>query len=492
MNVCKKNFRLILLATIVYFFHLGDTMASYSSNIQAIILAAGKSSRFNTEKSKLIYTLCGQEMIVYPVQLLNNLDIPTTLVIGHQKEDIKRIINNYNFSSVSYCEQNQQQGTGHAVLCTQHLWHADHILIMNGDMPLVKKELIKELINKHLESDAAISFVTAHNSDPHTTYGRVVKYNDNVEIIEAKEFKGDRYQHCYINAGIYIIKRSFLEKAVTTLENSSITSEFYITDLVKKASTSKLHVQTVNTDFDNIRGINTLKELWSAEHIKRSEIIEDYMNKGVRFMSPQTTSVDINTSINKGTVVESNVHIINKSSIGKNCIIKSGSIIDNSTLEDNITIEAYTIVQDSMLKNNTQAGPFSHIRKSSILEEEAIIGNFVEVSQSTIGAKTKAKHLSYIGHALVGSKVNMGAGSIICNYNGVAKNKTIIKDKAFIGSNSALIAPVTIGEESIVAAGSTVTDNVPDQALTIARAQQINKLKYAPLLKKRYQEKANR
>lgn len=458
-----------------------------NNQIQAIILAAGKSSRFNTTKTKLSFTICGQEMIMYPIRLFSQLKINTALVLGYQKEIILNILEK-NKLNIPFVEQKEQLGTGHAALTTMHLWQAENVLIMNGDMPLVDKNIINQLIEKHLKSDATISFVTSHNSDPSiTAYGRVIRNENKIKIVEAKDFKGDLNSPCCINAGIYIAKKDFLKKTLINLEKSS-SGEFYITDLIKIADDANLKIETVDAPFDYIRGINTLKELWQAEQIKRFEIINNWMNKGVRFISPGSTQIDINVSIEPNTVIGTCVQIKNNTKIGNNCLIDAFSIIDNSILENSVVVHPNTIISDSQINQNSQVGPFAQIKKETVILNNAIIGNFVEISKSTIGSGTKAKHLSYIGNSSVGQNVNIGAGTITCNYNGVNKNNTIIEDNAFIGSNSSLVAPVKIGQGAIVAAGSCITENVEANDLAIARERQINKKDYAPKLKAKYKQ----
>lgn len=458
-------------------------------DIQAIVLAAGKSSRFKSPKTKLSHKLCGKEIVTFPLQILSNLKIPTIMVVGYKKEELKTIVDNHKFDNISYCEQTKQLGTGHAVQCTQTLLTGNDILIINADMPLITQDIIEDIINKHKKSNATISFIISYNNNTNNSYGRVIKTNNKVEIIEAKDLKEqnkDLANYKYINAGIYIIKKDFLKKAIDSLEKSVTTSELYITDLVKKASDIGLTVNTIEVNLNFIRGINTQQELLEASQIKKHAIINDLMSNGVTFTDPESVTIDFDTQIKPGTTIESNVKLTNGTYIGSECTIESGSNISNSHIEDFITIKQNSIVHDSTIKNSAQIGPFAHIRKNSIISEYANIGNFVEISNSTIGKYTKAKHLAYIGSSQIGSKVNIGAGTVTCNYNGFTKNITIIKDNAFIGSNCSLVAPITIGENAIVGAGSVITKNVPDNALAIERNDQVIKNDYAKILLNKY------
>ncbi|MGC2310071.1 MAG: bifunctional UDP-N-acetylglucosamine diphosphorylase/glucosamine-1-phosphate N-acetyltransferase GlmU [Candidatus Babeliaceae bacterium] len=459
-------------------------------SVQGIILAAGKSSRFKTDQTKLVQTLCGQAMIVYGVKVLAQHNIPLTILVGYQKEAVQNCLAPYNFSSLTFIEQQEQKGTGHALLCSQDTWTAKHLLVMNGDMPLVTPEIITSLLKHHENTRATITFATAHNADPTLEgYGRVIKNESaqQIEIIEARHFQGDTATYCCVNAGIYLLRTDFVKKALTQLPPHD-SGELYITDLIAQASRQGLVVETVKVPFDNIRGINTLKELWTAEHIKRSEIIGYWMEQGVRFSAAQNVHVDVDVEIGANSFVGAGSLLIKGTKIGKNCHIEAFSFISNSIIDDHTRILPHCVIEDSQIASHAVIGPFAHVRNGSHIKENALIGNFVEVTRSEVGPLSKAKHLAYIGNACIGSQVNIGAGTITCNYNGYSKQITTIKDHAFIGSNNCLVAPVTIGEHAITAAGSVITEDVPDYALAFARSRQINKEGYAQIFKERHEQ----
>ncbi len=459
-----------------------------SVNLQAIVLAAGKSTRFNTSKTKLSFMLCGQEMVLYPLKLLLHLNIRPHLVLGYQKEYLLSLLDEHSLN-LTFTEQQEQKGTGHALLCTQEQWSADHILVMNGDMPLLSEGVIQSLIDRHREKDATISLVIAHNSDPSVTgYGRIVKQHGRISIVEARDFTGDTTVDCCLNAGIYIFKRSFLEKTLPKLQHNSTNGELYITDLIKMASETDEPLELVSAPFDSIRGVNTLQDLWIAEQIKRADIIKFWMAQGVRFTAPQTTHIDYGVILEPDTTINTGVQLRGTTSVGRNCFIDAFSVITNTQLHDNVTVHPHSVISDSEIHRDTQVGPFAHIHHKSTLQDKSIIGNFVEVTRSSIGTQSKAKHLAYIGDAFIGSRVNVGAGAVVCNYNGVSKHPTIIEDGADIGSNSSLIAPLTVGKESFIGAGSVITKNVPSHALTLSRSEQIIKEQYAPKLKEKYKK----
>jgi bifunctional UDP-N-acetylglucosamine pyrophosphorylase/glucosamine-1-phosphate N-acetyltransferase len=456
-----------------------------SNKAQAIILAAGKSTRFNTGRTKLVEKICGQEMILYATRLFEQLHIPTSIVIGYQQELIRTVIGKYHGSSISYSVQEEQKGTGHALLCAKNKWEREHIIIMNGDVPLVTEKIISDLFDKHIQTDSDISFVIAHNPDPaNGSYGRVIQNAKNIKIIEARDFVGDINEQCCINAGIYICKRKFLEETINSLQQNQKSHEFYLTDLINIASDQHRVISTVHAPFDLIRGINNFQELWAAEQIKRAELIKYWMDRGVHFSVAQNVHIDLTVSIGAGSYIGCGVHLLGKTSIGKNCKINEFSSLEDTKLADDITIFSHSILQNSSIGANSQIGPFAHISEQSIIGDNNIIGNFVEVKRSLIGDGTKAKHLAYIGDTTIGTKVNIGAGTVICNHNGKGKQKTEIGNRAFIGSNSTLVAPLKIGDESFVAAASVITDDVPAGALAIARARQANKEDYARKLVK--------
>lgn len=460
----------------------GSTMSKNS--LQAVVLAAGRSSRFKTETSKLATKICGQEMILYCTKLLESLGVPTTLVVGYQREQIEEVVQREHGDKVNFVLQPEQKGTGHAVQCSRDVWHSENILILNGDGPLITPEIIKNLIAKHTESNAAISLVTAHNPDPSVIgYGRIINQDGATKIVEHKHFTGDPQEHCCLNAGIYLVRTDFLQQAIDSIPENEVTHEWYLTDLIHMASEQGKTITTVDAPFDRIRGVNTLKELWTIEQVLRYDIISEHMASGVRFSAPQTMHIDLDVQIGAGTVIGCSAHLLNGTRIGKNCRIESGSTIKDAHIGDNVTILQNSMIYNSDVQDGAQVGPCAHIRNESLIKKMAVIGNFVEVTKSTIGAGTKAKHLAYLGNAVIGENVNIGAGTITCNYDGTHKHATTIEDNAFIGSNNTLVAPVTIGKGAYTAAGSVITKDVPAGALGIARERQTNKDGYAQQLK---------
>jgi bifunctional UDP-N-acetylglucosamine pyrophosphorylase/glucosamine-1-phosphate N-acetyltransferase len=448
--------------------------------LQAIVLAAGKSSRFKTGISKLQYTVCGQPLLLYPLKVLQRLSIPTILVLGYQKDTIHNLLTNYSLSNLTWVEQPEPKGTGDAVQCALPNLTAEHILILNGDVPLLTTELVEELIHQHLETNAALSFITAHNADPALQgYGRVTQEEGKLRIVEARNLKNDIPTSDCVNAGIYLVKRVLLQEALSQVKPNVITQEIYLTDIIEILSNQEHKITTITALFDTIRGVNTFKELWAVEQIKRSELIGHWMDQGVHFTSPHNVHIDCDVSLGSGTQVGAGVILLKGTTVGAHCSIGPYSVIGNSVFEDGVTILSHCVINDSKIKSQAQIGPFAHLRRNVLVGKKSVIGNFVEATSSTIGDYAKAKHLSYIGNAHIGSHANIGAGTITCNYDGSQKHVTHIGEHAHIGSNNSLVAPVHIGSHAVTGAGSVITEDVPAQSLALARSRQINKLNYA-------------
>lgn len=461
------------------------------SGIQAVILAAGSSSRFCTSKTKLCFPICGQELLAYPAKLLAAAQIPITCVVGYQKEFVKASLARHMLPHITFVEQTEQRGTGHALLCAKDQLFAETILVMNGDVALVTQEVIDTLIETHKSRGATITLVTSQSANPAAEgYGRIVYQDGKLSIVEDRNYEGDRTANQYINAGIYLFQRKFLMEALPLLQANSKTGEVYLTDLVYHASIRNEPIATTYAPFDSIRGINTLKELWAAEHIKRSDLISHWMANGVRFIAAQNVYLDLDVVIGADTVIAPGCMLLQGTTIGKGCSIGAYSHITSSFIHDNAIIHPHSMITNSTIQSHAQVGPLAHIRSSTI-QSHAVIGNFVEINRTTVGRQSKAKHLTYLGDAIIGSQVNIGAGSITCNYDGIQKYTTTIHDNALIGSNNALVAPVIIGAGSMTGAGSVITENVPDDALAIARARQVTKENYVQRLKTRGMRKEN-
>ncbi|MBI2352879.1 NTP transferase domain-containing protein [Candidatus Dependentiae bacterium] len=345
------------------------------NHLQAIILAGKTSERLLTNQTKLTEKICGKEMIVYPLQLLKKLKIPSTLVIGYQLEQIKKILESYNHSSVSIVHQQESLGSGHALFLTKSFWQKEHILLMNADMPLLTEEVIINLYNTHLKTNADLSFITAHGMDvENKNYCRIVIDNNKIQVLKKTDSIQDNENQCCISGGVYIAKRSFLETYIDSLTKNNQDHEYHLPELVQIASDHHHKIVTSPVSIDSIRCVDTLADLWAIEHIKRSQIIRHWMEHGVRIANALSVMIDESVIIEPGAFIDSGVHLLGKTEIKKNSIIGAYSCITNSIIDMNCTIKSHVVIANSTIAAHTIIPPFSHINKqndpASTLEEE--------------------------------------------------------------------------------------------------------------------------
>lgn len=336
-------------------------------NLQAILLAGGKSIRFNTEKTKLTEKVCGKEMILYPIDLLQRMNIPTTMVVGFQKEKILELLQNYTIKNIGITIQEEQLGTGHAVAITKAAWTKEHILIFNGDIPLMTADVIQKLYNKHIKSDADISFVTAHSLDEANDNSCRIVINDNkIRVIERREENLDIEAQCCVSVGIYIMKKAFLDTYIDTLTKSNLTQEFYLPELIQIASNNNCKIVTTPIAFDLARGVNTLAELWVVEHIKRSQLISYWMNHGVRFASSLNVIIDCDVVLEPGVFIGYGVHLLGRTIVKKNATIEAFSYIKDSVIEQNATIKSHTVIIKSTVGQDAVINSFTQVNYQQI------------------------------------------------------------------------------------------------------------------------------
>jgi bifunctional UDP-N-acetylglucosamine pyrophosphorylase/glucosamine-1-phosphate N-acetyltransferase len=453
----------------------------------AIILAAGKGTRMKTDLPKCAYPLLKKPMIAYIVEHLYKSTMIDQLitVVGHKKEVIQEILN----SKVKYAVQEEQLGTGHAVLMAQDLLvdNDGFTIILPGDMPLIDSEVIKEAISEHVEFRHDLTVVSTVIDDPFG-YGRIIRDEGNYlnAIIEENDASIEEKLINEINTGIYIVENKFLIPALKKVKNSNAKKEYYLTDIVKIMKKEKCLVGTYLLQKSyKAMGINDLYTLSKAETILRHNINKELMRSGVAMINPDTVTIGQNVFIEENVVIHPNTYITGNSIIHKGAQIGPNTEIHNSVIGENVICK-HSLVYNSQVMNNSTVGPFAHLRDGAIIGENNRIGNFVEIKKSTTGESFKASHLAYIGDAEIGNNVNFGCGSITVNYDGVNKYKTIIGDDVFVGCNSNLIAPIKIEDNSMIAAGSTLDKNVPKGSLAIARAYQVNKENYIRNKKKNY------
>jgi bifunctional UDP-N-acetylglucosamine pyrophosphorylase / glucosamine-1-phosphate N-acetyltransferase len=460
------------------------------SNTRAIILAAGKSTRFKTKKTKLLYNICGRKMILYLLKELESLDIPITLVLGYQSNEVRKEVESSKIKNVDFVVQDNPLGTGHAISCSQKTWKEDSVLILCGDTPLIKSDLIKRLFLEHKQNNADMTFCYTHVLNP-TGYGRIVEDGKNITIVEEKNCTEEQQHINKINSGIYLISSKLLKENIDRIEKNSVTGEYHFGDIVNLACDKNLKVHAMSVPYDSVRGVNNLQELWEVEQVKRSEFIKYWMSEGVRFELAQSIHIDVNVKIGAGSFIGTGVHLLGKTEIGEECFVAAFSILENTKIGNNCNIHSHSVIQNTVVGNNAHVGPFARLRNNVSVGNNVQIGNFVEIKNSTIDDNSRTKHLTYLGNANIGKSVNIGAGTITCNYDGVNKNKTTIEDNVFIGSNNTLIAPIVIKRGAYTAGGSTINEDVPENSLAIGRAKQQCKKNYSNKLLNQIKEKGN-
>jgi len=443
-----------------------------------IVLAAGQGTRMKSKLYKVLHPVCGKPMVRHVIDELKQIGADQIItVVGHGADEVKNELK----GDSEFVLQEQQLGTAHAVMQARDLLQDKEglTLVVCGDTPLLKADTIQAMIDYHISNHSKATILTAVAEDP-TGYGRVIRNEQGYveKIVEHKDASDKEKAVKEINAGTYCFDNASLFRALQKVTNNNAQNEYYLPDVIGILKDAGQTVTAFRTnDFTEIFGINDRVALAQAGKIMQQRINEKHMRNGVTIIDPEQTYVDATVEIGQDTVIYPGTMVKGNTVIGTDCIIGPNSEIVNCEIGNRTSIRQ-SVTHDSKIGSDVQIGPFAHIRPQSVIHDEVRIGNFVEIKKTEFGRKSKASHLSYIGDANVGSNVNIGCGSITVNYDGVNKFKTIIKDGAFIGCNSNLVAPVEIGEGAYVAAGSTITDNVPGDSLSIARARQVNKENY--------------
>jgi bifunctional UDP-N-acetylglucosamine pyrophosphorylase/glucosamine-1-phosphate N-acetyltransferase len=444
-------------------------------DIQTIILAAGKGSRMKSELPKVLHKLAGKPLVQHVIDSCQSLGASHChLVIGHGGDQVRESIDGGKLS-VTFAEQKEQLGTGHAVkMALPELSDDATTLILYGDVPLTHHDTLSQLVQLHQENPNGIALMTCYFDDP-TGYGRIVRDSSGsvTGIVEQKDASEEQKSINEINTGILCCNSNQLKKWISQLNNNNAQQEYYLTDIIAMAVNDGERVDTAQpVNLFEIEGINTLRQLADLERTWQRELANELMDAGVTLLDPNrfdlrgTLTCDQGVSIDVNCVIEGNVVIKKGAKIGANAYLK------NCTIGAFTEIKPNSVVEDSVLENHCSAGPFARIRPGTHMKNNSHVGNFVEIKKSTLDEGTKAGHLSYIGDSEVGKNVNIGAGTITCNYDGANKFKTIIEDDAFIGSDTQLIAPVTVGKGATVGAGTTVSNDVKAGALCISRVKQ--------------------
>jgi bifunctional UDP-N-acetylglucosamine pyrophosphorylase/glucosamine-1-phosphate N-acetyltransferase len=455
--------------------------SSYS--LATIILAAGLGTRMKSSIPKVLHRIYGKPIIHYVVDSIKQLKSENNIVvIGPESDSIKNAITSYYKGyPVTFTVQKEPKGTGDAMkAAVQKLkGFSGTVLILSGDTPLINASTLQKFLKLHKQNKEDISIIS-FIAEGHHSYGRIVRERNRVTaIIEDRDADNEQKKIKEVNSGIYAIESHAL-KLLKEIKINKTKGEYYLTDIVdiavKKGSKVGAHILGSETE---LTGINTREDLHKAGHYLKDRILSKWMDSGVSFIDMTSVFIHPDAKIGMDTVIYPNVHIEGKTVIGKGCTIYPNTRIADSIIGNHVTIKDSTVIESSTIKDKAAIGPFAHIRPGSIIGPSSKIGNFVEIKKSVIGEGTKASHLSYLGDAEIGKNVNIGAGTITCNYDGREKHKTVIEDNSFIGSDTQLVAPVNVGKGAYVGAGSTITKNVPPLSLAVSRVEQKHVEKWA-------------
>ena len=447
-----------------------------ANDLAIVILAAGKGTRLKSSLAKVLHRAGGRTLVEHVLRVGAALKAKkTVVVVGHQAEQVAAVVEPLGAETVL---QQPQHGTGHAMhVARRALGNAKLVVVLPGDAPLVRAETLKALIAAHRAGNAAATILTAVLADP-SGYGRIVrKSGANVSaIVEESQLTEEQRELNEINSSIYCFTLEKLWPALAQVKPNNQHRELYLTDAIAvMAAKGEAVLAQLAVDAREALGCNTRADLAEADRTLREWKRDALQNDGVTIQLPETVLVDPEVTAGEDTVIEPCVQLLGKTKIGARCTIRTGSVLSDAILGDEVIVEPHCVLAQSRLDDRVIIGPFARLRAGNHLKAGARIGNFVELKKSTVGEGTKAMHLTYLGDAKIGAKTNIGAGTITCNYDGFHKHPTTIGNKVFIGTNSALVAPVRVGDGAYVAAGSTITDNVPSDGLAIARGRQENK-----------------
>jgi bifunctional UDP-N-acetylglucosamine pyrophosphorylase / glucosamine-1-phosphate N-acetyltransferase len=455
-----------------------------SNEFAIAIMAAGKGTRLKSKRPKVLHEIGGRALLLHVIAAAETV-VPADqiyCIIGHESERVKAAV---AATGVQFVLQPEQRGTGHAMQMLKADFELSgtplpkHLLVLSGDVPLIRPETIAAVREVHLREHAAMTILTAVPADP-TGYGRVIRVSadtpDVTAIVEQKSLRPDQLSAPEINSGIYCFETAALFAKLDALDTNNVHGEFYLTDVAAMLVAEGKRVVAIKADsVDEVLGANTIAEMMHLDAAMRLATAKRLMAAGVTIFRPETCVIDAQVTVGPDTVIEPYVQLLGSTVIGTESRIRSYSVIQNSTLGDNVLVRNGCILDTAEVDNNAILGPYAHLRPESRIGDGAHVGNFVETKKATLGKGSKANHLNYLGDTVIGAGVNIGAGAITCNYDGVNKHLTTIGDGAFVGSDSTLVAPVTIGAGAYIAAGSSITEDVPEGALALGRARQVTK-----------------
>jgi len=441
--------------------------------VAVAILAAGKGTRMKSHLPKVLHSLGGRSLVQRVLESLTLIQ-PTRrlIIVGYEANAVREALSSE--TNLEFVEQREQLGTGHAVqqvLPYLQDFEGD-LLVLNGDVPLLRPQSLKLLLETHTQNQNAATILTAQLPDP-KGYGRVFCDGSNLvtQIVEDRDCTTAQKQNRRINAGVYCFRWSTLADVLPRLQTNNDQQEYYLTDAVSQMNP----VMAIDVeDYQEILGINDRQQLSAAYDILQTRVKTDWMRAGVSLIDPHSITIDDTVQLQPDVVIEPQTHLRGQTAIGSGCRIGPGSLIENSEIGEDSTV-LYSVITDSRIANATRVGPYAHLRGHADVGSGCRIGNFVELKNATLGDRTNVAHLSYLGDATLGTKVNIGGGTITANYDGVKKHQTQIGDRSKTGVNNSLVAPITIGEDVTIAAGSTITEDLPNDCLAIARARQVVK-----------------
>ncbi len=441
--------------------------------LAAVILAAGRGTRMKSELPKVLHPVAGLPMVKYPVGLGQNLGCaPTVLVVGHGAEAVQETLAECD---TTFALQKEQLGTGHALLCAEDALKdfQGTLLLLCGDVPLLTKETLDKLLAYHALQQAAVTVLTAEMVNPHG-YGRIVRDGESVlRIVEEKDASANEKTIREINTGIYAFEAPLVFDALRSIGKDNAQGEYYLTDVLEIVRSQGRKVcALVAGAVEESMGINDRVQLAEAGRIMRRRINEGHMRAGVTLVDPETTYIEPSVEVGADTLIHPGVHLRGATRIASGCLIEPGVVVTDCSIGEGAHLKASSVLAESTLGPKCAIGPMAHLRPGTVLAGSNKLGNFVETKKAVLAEKAQASHLTYIGDAEVGRNVNIGCGTITCNYDGVNKYKTIIEDDVFVGSDTQFIAPVRIGRNSLIAAGSTITKDVPPDSLALSRTPQ--------------------
>jgi bifunctional UDP-N-acetylglucosamine pyrophosphorylase/glucosamine-1-phosphate N-acetyltransferase len=448
------------------------------------IMAAGKGTRLKSRRPKVLHSIGGQPLLLHVIAAARTIAPPENIfcIIGHEADRVRAAVAS---TGVQFVLQPDPKGTGHALqqlkahFAATGLTPPKHFLVLSGDVPLIRPETLAALTEFHLAEHAAMTILTAIPPDP-TGYGRILRRTPTspevLSITEQKDLPPNQLQTPEINSGIYCFETAALFSNLDRLSNQNASGEFYLTDIAALlVSEGQRVVATIAPNIDEVLGANTIAEMMHLDAALRLATARKLMAQGVTIFRPETSVIDATVTVGPDTILEPYVQLLGHTRIGPDCRIRSYSVLEDSTLGANVLVRNGCILTGALVADHAQLGPYAHLRPGSDIGESAHVGNFVETKKVRLGKGSKANHLTYLGDAVIGDAVNIGAGVITANYDGTHKHQTTIGDRVFVGSDSTLIAPITIAEGSLIAAGSTLTQDVPADSLAIARSPQTTK-----------------